>query len=96
MSDDPEVGVVVPGEVVCVRDGGPDELGRYRFILHWVCDYFLGHPDGEYVRRVRGQYFHAAIENHRRRWESRGYTWREMAQCGGDLASILDHVGEVA
>jgi len=38
---------------------GSDSLGRCHFSLHWMTDYTPGHPDGEYVRRERGQHFFA-------------------------------------
>lgn len=40
---------------------GPDRLNRYVYSLYWMADYHPGHPDGEYKRRERGQYFHAQL-----------------------------------
>lgn len=39
--------------------GKSDKEGRSHFSLHWMDDYFPGHPDGEHVLRERGQHFHA-------------------------------------
>lgn len=36
---------------------GPDSLGRYSYALFWWTDYSPGHPDGEDVRREKGQHF---------------------------------------
>jgi len=39
---------------------GPlDKDNRCRFSLHWMDNYFPGHPEGEDVRRERGQHFFA-------------------------------------
>jgi len=37
----------------------PDSLGRCRFTLYWLDNYFPGHPEGEYIERERGQCFYA-------------------------------------
>lgn len=39
--------------------GPTDTHGRCHFSLRWIDDYFPGHPEGEHVRRERGQQFHA-------------------------------------
>lgn len=39
--------------------GKVDSEGRCHFSLHWMDDYFPGHPEGENVRRERGQHFFA-------------------------------------
>lgn len=39
--------------------GPTDTHGRCHFSLRWIDDYFPGHPEGEHVRRERGQHFHA-------------------------------------
>ena len=39
--------------------GPTDTHGRCHFSLRWIDDYFPGHPEGEHVRRERGQQFNA-------------------------------------
>lgn len=39
--------------------GPTDRNGRCHFSLRWSDDYFPGHPEGEHVRRERGQQYHA-------------------------------------
>lgn len=36
---------------------GPDSHGRYHYSLHFMDDFFPGHPEGECVVRERGQHF---------------------------------------
>jgi hypothetical protein len=45
--------------VRCEIYDGPDRNGDYHFALFWMADYTPGHPDGEHVRRERGQHFRA-------------------------------------
>ena len=40
---------------------GPDRQGKYAFGLFWMADYHPGHPEGEYVRRERGQMFRSVL-----------------------------------
>ena len=40
---------------------GPDSRGRYGYFLLWKDNYFPGHPEGEYVERLRGQAFHGLL-----------------------------------
>ena len=42
--------------------GPTDTHGRCHFSLRWIDDYFPGHPEGEHVRRERGQHFHAEVK----------------------------------
>ena len=42
---------------------GPDSHGRFHYALFWWTDYTPGHPDGEYVRRERGQHFFGVPPN---------------------------------
>jgi hypothetical protein len=42
-------------------ESGPDERGRYHYVLEWVADYHPGHPEGEYGLRWRGQHFFGEI-----------------------------------
>lgn len=41
-----------------------DRLGRCSFSLHWMTDYIPGHPEGEHVRRERGQCYFADPREH--------------------------------
>jgi hypothetical protein len=45
----------------CEVFGTPDELGRVHYALSWWDDYFPGHPEGENVRRLRGQHFYGVL-----------------------------------
>ena len=40
---------------------GPDRFNRYSHARFWVTDYCAGHPEGEYVRRERGQHFFSQL-----------------------------------
>jgi hypothetical protein len=44
--------------------GVSDAQGRCHFSLHWMDNYFPGHPTMEHVRHERGQHFFADPHGH--------------------------------
>jgi len=52
------------GEIVA----GPDNAGRYSYVLRWLVLYKPGHPDGECGLRIVGQHFFGRPPAGVRRW----------------------------